>query len=150
MSNTFNLRDRIEEQKKFYIDENGNLTKYWIDEGVPWAIQDYHSSRGSVMDFTENDWRACKDYGWSIHNVCDLCGELYFSPDVNSLEEFLRLYIEDWQSKGDDGMTGDQMADAIQDYFTWRGKILPNAEGCYPLDASFRNGYLAYPCCKKI
>lgn len=126
MSNNFTLRDKIAEQREDY--ERRNTMKYWEDEGIPFAIMDYSSSKGSVMEFSEDDWRVCKDCGFSIHDVCDLCGEAYFSPDVNSLEEFLRLYIEDWQSKGDDGMTGDQMADAIQDYFTWRGKLLPKAQ----------------------
>lgn len=126
MSNNFTLRNKIAEQRDDY--ERRNTMKYWEDEGIPFAIIDYSSSKGSVMEFSEDDWRVCKDCGLSIHDVCDLCGEAYFSPDVNSLEEFLRLYIEDWQSKGDDGMTGDQMADAIQDYFTWRGKLLPKAQ----------------------
>lgn len=129
MSKTITLRDKILKQHEDY--KLHDAMKYWEDEGIPFAIMDYSSLMGSVMEFSEDDWRTCKDYGWSIHDVCDLCGEPYFFPNVSSLEEFLRLYIEEWQSRGVDDMTGDQIADAIQDYFTWSGKLLPRAQKIY-------------------
>lgn len=73
------LRKKIEGTKAEYIRRYGKLDWKFTDEGLPWAIQDYHGSKGSVMDFTEDDWRACKESGWTLDEVCKLCDEERFS-----------------------------------------------------------------------
>ena len=66
------LRKKIEDTKAEYTKRYGRLDWRYTDEGLPWAIQDYHGSVGSVMDFTENDWLACKENGWTLDEVCKL------------------------------------------------------------------------------
>ena len=34
---------------------------------------DYHSCKGSVLDFTEDDWKVCQEYGWSVDEVVEMC-----------------------------------------------------------------------------
>lgn len=79
------LRKKIEGTKAEYIRRYGKLDWKFTDEGLPWAIQDYHGSKGSVMDFTEDDWRACKESGWTLDEVCKLCDEERFSSGVSRL-----------------------------------------------------------------
>ena len=50
------LRKKIEESKAWYLQRYGVLDWQWEDEGLPYAIMDYHSSVGSTMDFSEDDW----------------------------------------------------------------------------------------------
>lgn len=126
MSEVFTLRNKIAEQRNDY--EKRNMMEYWEDEGMLFAIMDYSFSKGSVMDFSEDDWRVCKECGFSIHEVCECCGEEHFSPNVDNLEEFLRLYLEAWEHED---MPGEQMAATIQSYFRWRGTLLPKAEKIY-------------------
>lgn len=59
------LRKKIEESKAWYLQRYGVLDWQWEDEGLPYAIMDYHSSVGSTLDFSEDDWKACEENGWS-------------------------------------------------------------------------------------
>ena len=36
---------------------------------------DYHSSVGSTLDFSEDDWKVCEENGWSKDEVLILCDE---------------------------------------------------------------------------
>lgn len=51
------LKEFISERHKAYI---GLPTWRWEDEGVVYAIQDYHSSMG---EFSEEDWNT-------LHELC--------------------------------------------------------------------------------
>lgn len=53
-----NLREYIEEEKKDYI---GLPDWRWEDEGLIWAIQNYHSS----CDFLPEDIETLADYGFT-------------------------------------------------------------------------------------
>lgn len=44
----FTLRNKIEESKAMYLERRGKLDWQWTDEGLPYAIMDYHSCVGSV------------------------------------------------------------------------------------------------------
>ena len=71
------LRKKIEESKAWYLQRYGVLDWQWEDEGLPYAIMDYHSSVGSTLDFSEDDWKACEENGWSKYEVLILCDEKY-------------------------------------------------------------------------
>lgn len=71
--NNFTLRSTIERNKKFYLDRYGKLDWQWTDEGLIWAIQDYHSYKGSVEDFTDDDWKAAEDNGLTKEQVIKFC-----------------------------------------------------------------------------
>ena len=43
------LRKKIEESKAWYLQRYGVLDWQWEDEGLPYAIMDYHSSVGSTL-----------------------------------------------------------------------------------------------------
>lgn len=45
------LRNYVEGSRQWYLDKYGKLDWQWYDEGLIWAIQEYHSS----CDFTEED-----------------------------------------------------------------------------------------------
>ena len=69
----FTLRNKIEESKAMYLERRGKLDWQWTDEGLPYAITDYHSCAGSVLDFTEDDWQAAEENGFSRSDVIALC-----------------------------------------------------------------------------
>lgn len=69
------LREKIEESKAWYLQRYGVLDWQWEDEGLPYAIMDYHSSVGSTLDFSEDDWKACEENGWSRDEILILCDE---------------------------------------------------------------------------
>lgn len=46
------LEAYVQEKKREYIEENGELDGYWYDEDIIWAIQEYVSMKG---EFTEED-----------------------------------------------------------------------------------------------
>lgn len=71
--NSFTLRTTIEKNKKFYLDKYGKLDWQWTDEGLIWAIQDYHSCIGSLADFTDDDWNAVKENGLTREEVKQFC-----------------------------------------------------------------------------
>ncbi len=91
------LRSKIEEAKAEYQERYGKLSWQWEDEGLPYTIHDYHSGVGSVMDFTEDDWRACKENGWTLDDVCILCNEPWFCHGDNSICSFLGMVLCDWR-----------------------------------------------------
>ena len=69
------LRNVIETDKAWYKQKYGELNWHWYDEGLVWAVQDYHSCKGSVLDFMEDDWLAAEENGLSRPEVEDLCEE---------------------------------------------------------------------------
>ena len=58
MPKEFTLRNKIAEAKAEFR-EKGGRDEYW-SETLAWTLQDYHGSTGSVLDFTEDDWRATR------------------------------------------------------------------------------------------
>lgn len=117
------LRERIEKNKAWHIKHYGGLNWNWEDEGLPNAISDYHSGVGSVLNFTEDDWRACMENGYSLDEVCDLCDEREFQSDVNSLSDFFSYFPND---RSED----DAICD-VKDFYKWRTELLPIAEKVY-------------------
>jgi len=73
MSKEFTLRNQIEENKTWYEKKYGKLDWQWTDEGLPYTIQDYHSCKGSVLDFTDDDWAVAAEHGWSREEIEMLC-----------------------------------------------------------------------------
>ena len=69
------LRNKIEESKAWYLQKYGTLDWQWYDEGLIWAVQDYHSCKGSVLDFTEDDWLAAEENGLTREEVELFCDE---------------------------------------------------------------------------
>lgn len=113
------LRNKIKDAKRRY----GAFSWEFIDEGLPWAIQDYHSSKGSVLDFTEDDWLACKENGWMLDEVCKLCDEEQFSSEVDCLTKFFETLP--------DNMSKEDAISAVEDFYTWRSELLPKAKKIY-------------------
>ena len=49
------------------------ITKYWNDEGIVWAVQEYYGSKGS---FTEDDISTIDNlFGYYAHDIITLCEE---------------------------------------------------------------------------
>ena len=71
----FCLRNKIEESKVWYLKRYGKLDWRWYDEGLVWVVQDYHSCKGSILDFTEDDWLTARENGLSRSEVEYLCEE---------------------------------------------------------------------------
>lgn len=69
----FTLRNKIEEAKAIYLKRDRKLDWQWTDEGLPYAIMDCHSCIGSVLDFTDDDWQAAEENGFSRSDVIALC-----------------------------------------------------------------------------
>lgn len=69
------LRDWIAEEKQWYSKKYGGIDWHWTSEGSAWAIQDYCSSIGSLLDFTEDDFAAAAEEGWRRDEVRRLCEE---------------------------------------------------------------------------
>lgn len=122
MENT--LRKKIEENKAWYIEHFGELNWQWGgDEGLPNTIMDYHGSVGSVLDFTEDDWMACKENDWTLDEVLELCDEKAFGSDVDTLEHFFSCFPQD--------MPKEDAIAAVEDFYTWRCDCLPIVEKIY-------------------
>lgn len=121
IKDSFTLRNKIAEIKADFH-EKGGRDEYW-SETLVWEVQDYHSSKGSVLDFTEDDWRACKENGLSLSEVLALCDEEKFTPDVTTLEHFFSNFPED--------MPKEDAIAAVEDFYTWRCDCLPVAEKVY-------------------
>lgn len=119
----FTLRKKIEEAKAWHMEHHGELNWQWVDEGLPNTIMDYHSSAGSVLDFTEDDWRVCKENDWTLAEVLELCDEKKFNPDVETLEHFFSCFPED--------MPKEDAIAAVEDFYTWRCELLPIVEKVY-------------------
>ena len=122
VSKEITLREKIEENKAWYMEHYGELNWQWVDEGLPNAIMDYHSSVGSVLDFTEDDWRVCKENSWTLAEVLELCDEKEFSPDVETLERFFSGFSD---------ISKEDAIAAVEDFYTWRYDLLPVVEKIY-------------------
>lgn len=70
--NDFTLRSTIERNQKFYLDRYGQSNGQWTDEWLAWAIQDYHSCKGSLEDFTDDDWKVIEENGLTKEKVKEL------------------------------------------------------------------------------
>jgi hypothetical protein len=125
----FTLRKKIEDAKAEYMERYGELGWQYTDEGLPYAIQDYHGSVGSVMDFTADDWLACKESGWTLDEVCKLCDEEQFGSDVDTLAEFIRHMPDD--------MPKEDALCAVEDFYTWRNELLLTALKAYATSGSW-------------
>ena len=64
---------RNEESRRWYMEKYKRLGWQWTDEGLPYAIMDYHSCVGSVLDFTDDDWQVAEENGFSRDEVITLC-----------------------------------------------------------------------------
>lgn len=69
----YTLRNKIEESRRWYMEKSKRLGWQWTDEGLPYAIMDYHSCVGSILDFTDDDWQAAEENGFSREEVITLC-----------------------------------------------------------------------------
>mgnify|MGYP000162264710 FL=1 len=69
----YTLRNKIEESRRWYMEKYKRLGWQWTDEGLPYAIMDYHSCVGSVLDFTDDDWQVAEENGFSRDEVITLC-----------------------------------------------------------------------------
>lgn len=69
----YTLRNKIEEIRRWYMEKYKRLGWQWTDEGLPYAIMDYHSCVGSVLDFTDDDWQVAEENGFSRDEVITLC-----------------------------------------------------------------------------
>lgn len=65
----YTLRSKIEESRRWYMEKYKRLGWQWTDEGLPYAIMDYHSCVGSVLDFTDDDWQVAEENGFSRDEV---------------------------------------------------------------------------------
>lgn len=83
----FTLRNKIDEARTEYL-QRGELDWQWTDEGLPYTIADYHGSKGSVLDFTEDDWRVCKENRWTLAEVLELCDEMELLPVMVSKYQY--------------------------------------------------------------
>ena len=133
MENT--LRQKIEESKAWYIEHFGELNWQWVDEGLPNTIMDYHGSVGSVLDFTEDDWLACKENGWTLDEVCKLCNERRFCEDVDNLE----LYIQAVHNVDSEAGINNEFLELcredalalVEDFYKWRQELFPKVLAVY-------------------
>lgn len=119
----FALRKKIEDTKAEYIEHYGELGWQYTDEGLPYAIQDYHGCVGSVMDFTADDWLACKENGWTLDEVCRLCDELWFNEedDNGGIEREIK----------DEDVPQEVVVGFVADFYKWRNELLPAALKVY-------------------
>ena len=69
----YTLRNKIEDSRRWYMEKYKRLGWQWKDEGLPYAIMDYHSCVGSVLDFTDDDWQVAEENGFSRDEVITLC-----------------------------------------------------------------------------
>lgn len=74
MSNEgFTLRSIVNKSKKWYEEKYGALDWHWKDEGFPYAVLDYHASKGSTLDFSVDDWAVISENGWNEQEIAWLC-----------------------------------------------------------------------------
>lgn len=133
MSEEFTLRSKIVEAKADFR-EKGRAGWYW-SETLAWTLQDYHSYMGSVMDFTEDDWHACKENGLTLEEVLLLCGEEYLNN--SSITDYLTDRINEWrenyvdQHAADSEVPKESMLGFVEDFYTWRIDLLLKVEKIY-------------------
>lgn len=75
MEHKFCLRNKIDESKAWYLRKYGKLDWQWYDEGLIYAVMDYHSCKGSLLNFTEDDWLAAEENGLTRAKVEYICEE---------------------------------------------------------------------------
>lgn len=125
MPKEFTLRSKIAEEKADFH-KKGGRDEYW-SETLAWVIQDYHSSKGSVLDFTEDDWLACRDNGLTLYEVCVLCNECRFCEDVDNLEAYIQAVRNDDSEAGVDNefleLSRQDAIALVEDFYTWREKL---------------------------
>lgn len=121
IGDSFTLRNKITKLKADYH-EKGGLDEHW-NEALAWEVQDYYGSKGSVLDFTEDDWCVCKENDLSLSEVLSLCDEEKFGPDVTTLECFFSNLPEN--------MPKEDAIAAVEEFYTWRNDCLPVAEKVY-------------------
>lgn len=114
----FTLRNKINEAKAEFLSKGGRL-EYW-SETLAWTLQDYHGSKGSVLDFTEDDWLVCRDNGLTLYEVLELCNETRFNPDMDSLQEFFSTFPCD--------MPKEDAIATVEDFYIWFWEKLPKVE----------------------
>jgi len=134
MERDFTLRNKVFEAQTEYEKKYGVLDYHWSVEGAVWTLQDYHSSKGSVLDFTEDDWRCCKENDFTLYEVLEFCNESYLENDL--LPGYLENCLEDWRRR-----TGDECADKeipkqdvlayIEDFYTWHCDKFPMVQKIY-------------------
>ena len=118
----FTLRNKIAEAKADFHPKGGR-DEYW-SETLAWTFQDYHSSKGSVLDFTEDDWCVCKENGLTLSEVLTLCDEEEFGdPNTETLEYFFSNFPDD--------MPKEDAIAAVEDFYTWRCDCLPVVKKVY-------------------
>lgn len=129
------LRKQIENTKAEYIKRHGKLNWQYHDEGLPYTIMDYHGGVGSVMDFTEDDWLACKENGWMLDEVCKLCNERRFCEDVDNLELYIQAVRSDDSEAGIDNeflaLCREDALALVEDFYKWRMELLPKVLAVY-------------------
>lgn len=129
----YTLRKKIDEAKAEFH-EKGGRDEYW-SETLAWTLQDYHGSKGSVLDFTKDDWLACRDNGLTLSEVLELCDEQYF--DHANLVEYMAACLADWRERTGEYSAADEdiaMQDVlayVQDFYTWRKEKLPMVQSVY-------------------
>lgn len=129
----FTLRNKINEAKAEFLPKGGR-PEYW-SETLAWTVQDYHGSKGSVLDFAEDDWRVCKENDLALGEVLSLCDEEYFSNTY--LTDYLADRLADWRERNAGGeMTDidipmDDVRDMVSDFYTWHKEVLPKALAAY-------------------
>lgn len=128
------LREKIEESKVWHLQKYGVLDWHWTDEGLPYSIMDYHGSVGSIIDFSVDDWKVCKESGFSQEDICRICDELWYIDEVESLSWFLDVRMGDWKDSNgglereirDEEVPQDVVSGFVSDFYLWRTKILPS------------------------
>lgn len=71
--NSVTLRTTIEKSRQWYLERLGRLDWQWEDEGLIWTIQDYHSYKGSLENFTDDDWKVVEENGLTKEEVKQFC-----------------------------------------------------------------------------
>lgn len=122
--NDITLRDVIARNKQTYIAPDGSVDRLWAEEGCAWSIQDYHSMKGSLLDFTRDDFKVAAEEGWSLTDLgtlfdeglryslmgYDKDGDCYYELcDSDSFEDLVQSAknalpeLENGTYRGDDG-----------------------------------------------
>ena len=69
------LRDLLAHKKQSYMTQDGSVDPIWNEEGLVWAIQEYHGSVGSLIDFTRDDFETATEVGWNLSRLGGLFDE---------------------------------------------------------------------------
>lgn len=138
----FALRPLLEEAMKDVPMSHRMHPNIW--EKMVATLGDYHGSKGSVMDFTADDWKAWQKYqghpfdpAETVDDVCVICDELMMRPRFD-LEDCLAEACQAWH----DGMTAypasiaeqevgfppmEYIQDCVTNIYKWRTELLPKA-----------------------